>query len=86
MKKDYSLMKHTASEQLKHDQKIRTNLMKFRSGQTGPTKPIKQLQKSKHQDKQKPFSQVLKEVENMLKEFKRKFQKPVLSPDKYKRK
>jgi hypothetical protein len=75
-------MKHTANEQRKHDQKIRANLMNFRSGQTGPTKPIKQLQKSKAQDKQKPFSQVLKEVENMLKEFKRKFQKPVLSSDK----
>ena len=83
MKKDYSLMKHTASEQLKHDQQIRANLMKFRSGQTGPTKP---QVKPKAQVKQKPFSQVLHEMENILKEFKRKFQKPVLSPDKNKRK
>lgn len=62
-----------------HEQQIKATLMKFRTGQTGPTKP---QVKVKDQVQQKPLSQVLQKVEAMIREFKSKVSKPVISPDK----
>ena len=69
--------------QRQHEQQVKANLMKFRTGQTGTTKP---QVKVKDQVQQKPLSQVLQKVEAMIKEFKNKVSKPVLSPDKNRRK
>lgn len=69
-------MKHAAKEKLKHDQKIKSNLMKFRTGNSPKKQPIKMAE---NKVKSKPISDVLKNVEAMLKEFRMKIKSRVNS-------
>ena len=68
MKKDYALMRHTANEERKHDQKIRSKLLEFRTG-------IKQnaIKKSSNKifaaKKSKPISESIKEIQKIIDSF-----------------
>ena len=68
MKKDYALMRHTANEDRKHDQKIRSKLLEFRTG-------IKQnaIKKSSNKTfavkKSKPISESIKEIQKIIDSF-----------------
>ena len=73
MKKDYSLMKHTANEQLKHDQKIRCKLLEFRTGIKQNAIKKKSGNKSFAVEKpSRPLNEVLKEIQAVINSFNEK--------------
>ena len=66
-------MKHTQSEQLKHDQKIKSKLLEFRTGIK--QKAIKEKIKNKTfaVDKpSRPLSEVIKEIQEIINSFNNK--------------
>jgi hypothetical protein len=73
MKKDYSLMKHTQSEQLKHDQKIKSKLLEFRTGIKQNAIKEKSKNKTFAVDKpSRPLSEVIKEIQEIINSFNNK--------------
>ena len=69
MKKDYSLMKHTAREQKKHDDLIRNKLLKCRGAPPIKAIPNKVQSFKKPTKATKPLSESIKAIQAIINSF-----------------
>ena len=69
MKKDYSLMKHTAREQKKHDDLIKNKLLKFRGAPPIKAIPNKVQNFNKPTKATKPLSESIKAIQAIINSF-----------------
>ena len=69
MIKDYALMRHTANEERKHDQKIRSKLLEFRTGIKQNAIKKESSNKTFAAKKSKPISESIKEIQKIIASF-----------------